>query len=436
MSVMSVLHPQLMNKGPMLCEWYCQKLSGIGFPIYSSFDIRDSGFKIAPVDGNIYPAGFNNICPTDKESSVDILKTYLDKHYGSQIERILLVTEEHTQNPYYWDNISTLTRLLEDGGRRVLVAFPRKLDQKIDLMSASGYQISVVSGDLESSPVKDFKPQLILSNNDFTHDYSEWAVQVQMYQLPINPPRELGWYQRKKSRFFDHYNALATEFAGLVGIDESILRVETKLFPQFDINSQESRVKLSQEVEKFIHDLRLKYKTLGWTAEPFVFVKNNSGTYGLGVMKVSNPEEILKWSYKDRKKMKAAKGGRDIEELIIQEGIPSVVESGGAAAEPVIYMIGKELAGGFLRTHHEKDSTESLNSPGAVYKRLCVSDLLVDAKPCMLENVYGWVAKLGLLAMALEGKAMNLEYHAFRTQSELDGRGSGSHRAACLPQEL
>jgi len=115
--------------------------------------------------------------------------------------------------------------------------------------------------------------------------------------------------------------------------------------------------------------------------------------------------------------MKAAKGGRDVEEVIIQEGIPSIVQAENASAEPVIYMIGCELAGGFLRTHAEKSSTESLNSPGAVYKRLCVSDLAVRAEGCPQENVYGWSAKLGLLAIALEAEEMGVEFKKFKKAS-------------------
>jgi glutamate--cysteine ligase len=115
--------------------------------------------------------------------------------------------------------------------------------------------------------------------------------------------------------------------------------------------------------------------------------------------------------------MKAAKGGRDIEQVIIQEGVPSVVRSETSTAEPVIYMIGCELAGGFLRTHAEKSSTESLNSPGAVYKRLCVTDLYDDRARCPKENVYGWSAKLGLLAIGLEAKDMNIEFKSYTKAS-------------------
>jgi len=76
-------------------------------------------------------------------------------------------------------------------------------------------------------------------------------------------------------------------------------------------------------------------------------------------------------------------------------------------------MIGCELAGGFLRTHSEKSATESLNSPGAVYKRLCVTDLYDNRMKCPKENVYGWSAKLGLLAIGLEAQDMQIKFDKY-----------------------
>ena len=111
--------------------------------------------------------------------------------------------------------------------------------------------------------------------------------------------------------------------------------------------------------------------------------------------------------------MKATKGGGGVEEVIIQEGVPSAIHSEGATAEPVMYMIGCELAGGFLRTHGKKGRDESLNSPGAVYRRLCIADLQVDPEGKQLENVYGWVAKLGMMAISLEGQQMNAKYQGY-----------------------
>ncbi|MNJ91220.1 Glutamate-cysteine ligase [compost metagenome] len=403
-----ILHKQTLENMSAICNWFSEKTAKLSYPIYSSYDIRDSGYKISNVDANIYPAGFNNICPTDKENAVALMTKYISKHYGDSVKNILLVTEEHTNNLFYWENVYTIKSLIEASGKTVKVAIPRELPEPLHLTSSAGHEVTVHSALVGGPLMKEFKPDLIISNNDFSEAYEEWAPTVSQY--PMNPPRELGWYQRKKSTYFKFYNQLVNEFAAVAKIDPFLLRVETELFEHFDIGDEKSRAALAAKVDEMLNMLREEYKKRGIEQEPFVFVKNNAGTYGLAVIRVGSGAEVLEWSYKSRKKMKAAKGGRDVEEVIIQEGIPSIVQADGASAEPVIYMIGCELAGGFLRTHSEKSSEESLNSPGAVYKRLCVSDLAINTPGCPQENVYGWTAKLGLLAIAMEAEEMNAEF--------------------------
>lgn len=395
------LHKKILAKKDPICDWFNAKSKNAFIPIYSSYDVRDAGYKVANVDANIYPAGFNNICPTDKETSIDLMRTYIDTNYSADLKRILLVTEEHTQNPYYWDNVVTIRDLMESAGKQVRIGFATKLDSPLTIKSANGHFITIESAWGDSTLIKEFKPQLIVSNNDFSEPHNDWAHSI---NLPINPPRELGWYQRKKSDYFRHYNELVGEFAKVADIDPFVFQVNTDYFPHFDINSEASRNDLSKSVDKMLSSLEIEYKKRGIDQKPFVFVKNNAGTYGLAVIRVQSAAEILEWNNKSRKKMKAAKGGREVEEVIIQEGIPSIIEKDGVVAEPVIYMIGSDLAGGFLRTHSEKDSTESLNSPGAIYKRLCVSDLEIRPEGCPLENVYGWTSKIGSLAISKEAE--------------------------------
>lgn len=406
-NVCTFIHDQICHNYSDLKTWFQATSSQLSYPIYSSYDIRDSGYKITNVDANIYPAGFNNICPTDKETSVDLFKKYLQSHYNFDVKKILIITEEHTKNPYYLENVATISDLLLQGGFEVRLAFPKNLSDVLNLQSVTGRELQFGSGYQSSSWIRNFKPDLIISNNDFSDSLVDWASQN---ITPMNPPRELGWYQRKKFRYFKHYNNLVDDFSKVIKIDPFLLRVETEEFANFDINDDASRDHLADQVDTFLKKLKEKYKDHGFSQEPFCFVKNNSGTYGLGVVKVNSAQEVKEWTYNSRKKMKAAKGGRSIEQVIIQEGIPTVVTSESKSAEPVIYMIGCELAGGFLRTHADKSSTESLNSPGAVYKKLCVTDLYGDYTSCPKENVYGWSAKIGMLAIGLEAKDMNVEF--------------------------
>lgn len=404
------IHNQICKNFPEVQKWFSTKTRELAYPIYSSYDIRDSGYKVTNVDANIYPAGFNNICPTDKETSVGLFKKYIQVHYPFAVKKILLITEEHTKNPYYLENVFTISDMLTQAGYEVRLSFPRDLTEVLTLESVTGRQLKFGSGFMNSNWVKEFAPDLVISNNDFSLELQDWAAQM---TTPMNPPHELGWFQRKKSRYFKNYNQLSTEFSELIKVDPFLFRVETEVFTEFDITSDVSRDQLASQVDSFLQNLKKKYVEEKISQEPFCFVKNNSGTYGLGVIKVNSGQEVKEWTYNARKKMKAAKGGKEIEQVIIQEGIPSIVKAEEASAEPVIYMIGCELAGGFLRTHSEKSSTESLNSPGAVYKKLCVTDLYDKRMKCPRENVYGWSAKLGLLAIGLEAKEMKIQFERY-----------------------
>ena len=410
---MSPLHTQIHDKILSRCgdvqDWFRGKANGLAFPFYSSFDVRDSGFKVVPVDANLYPAGFNHMCRVDAENAQDIAREYLFEHYGTGLKKIQLLAEEHTKNLFYWQNVSTLLQILKGGGFDVQLVLPRALSEPLTITSQNGDVLTVLGSNQAETP------DLIISNNDFTDGYEEWAAKVTQ---PINPPREMGWHKRRKDRFFQEYNKLSAEFADLIGVDPWIFHVHTEVFSGFDVEDEEVRKDLHVSAKKVFQNLSEEYQQRKIQSKPFVFIKNNSGTYGLGVIPVKDPEEILNWTYKNRKKMKAAKGGREINEVIIQEGVPTVVQGrDGQTAEPCIYMIGCQLAGGFLRTHLEKGVDDSLNSPGAVFQKLCVSDLEVKSDKCPMENVYGWIAKLSFLSVAYEAKSLGVEFPGYHSLS-------------------
>lgn len=409
-----LLHRKIVENCSAVEAWFKSRNEALAFPFYSSFDLRDAGFKIVPVDANIFPAGFNNICQTDRDNAVDVAKVFLDSHYSSDTKRILLLTEEHTANLYYWNNVAALQKILKGAGREVRLAIPRPMTAPLSVTNAAGEKLEVFSATRQSRGVDidGFKPDLIISNNDFSSEYEEWARDL---ETPMNPPRELGWYRRRKDRFFKVYNQLVAEFCDLLKVDPWSMQVETELFPSFEVDDEDSRTALAAQAQTLYDRIKSNYQKRGIERDPFLFVKNNSGTYGLGVVQVKHPDEIKSWNNKLRKKMKAAKGGREISEVIIQEGVPTTTQGdGGQTAEPVIYMIGCQLAGGFLRAHGEKNAEESLNSPGAVYQRLCVSDLEVKMEGCPLENSYGWIARLAFLSVALEAKELGVEFRNYR----------------------
>jgi len=398
MIIKDILHQKIVKDFHVIKEWFNQKSQGLEFPFYSSFDLRDSCIKISPVDANLFPAGFNNICEIDKENAIHICRDYLKSHFPSA-KNIILLAEEHTHNPFYWDNIYSLKKLIEKSGvSSVSICVPGNNIQKdTSITSASGYNIEVFL--LKN---KKHNKDLIISNNDFSTDYH-----LDSCSMPtITPPILAGWKTRRKHSFFEKYNALATEFAKLIKIEPEFLTIKTQAFTNFQSNDPKSLKKLQEAINEFLNELEPIYKKIFYKnteqKKPFLFLKNNSGTYGLGMTSITSAKDIEQWNYKIKKKMKATKGGGQVRELIIQEGIASYIQKEGSVAEPVIYLIGSQLAGGFLRTHKEKGVRDNLNSPGAVYRTLCVSDLQIEVQGKPMENVYGWIAYLGSLATAYE----------------------------------
>ena len=391
MMIKDIIHKKILSSKSKIRSWMKEKRQGLVFPFYSSVDIRDSGYKVVPVDANLFPAGFNNICDVDQEQLPPIANKYLN-HYYKNLKKIILLTEEHTKNLYYWDNIFTLKEVLKNSCSQIVICVPgKKVTQPLTLESANGQSI-----DLQLLHEHLPSVDLIINNNDFSEDYEIPET------APINPSPKMGWRQRRKDWFFKEYNSLALEFSDLISIDPWHLTIKTEIFEPFNPDSPQTLSQLKNRLQIFLKDIKPFYDKINET--PYAFLKNNSGTYGLGVTFVGSPEEIDHWNYKTRKKMKASKGGGQFSQLILQEGIPTILQNAQESVEPAIYMIGSKLVGGFLRTHRKKGVRENLNSPGAVYKKLCMSDLKVEIEGRDEENVYGWIAKLAVLALAFEMK--------------------------------
>ncbi len=410
------IHQNIVQNMDAVHTWFSSYRKRLVLPFYSSVDVRDSHQKVASVDANLYPAGFNNICPADREQIPEIMAGYIQNFYESGVKKIALITEEHTNNPPYWDNVATIENCLRLGGFEVRVCIPREFNGTAFLTAASGKKVEVypskpVGGNLVVGT--DWQADLIISNNDFSQSYEDWGEGL---QTPMNPAREMGWYQRKKSTHFKYYNQLANEFAKIIGIDPWVLTVRTETYSSHDILSDEGVQGLAKTVDAMILKIREDYKARHISEEPVIFIKNNSGTYGLGVSSVSSGQDVLAWNSKARKQMKVSKGKRSVEEVIIQEGIRSAIRTDVGTAEPTIYMVGCDLVGGFLRAHAERSSEESLNSPGAVYQKLCVSDLNINVEGKPMENVYGWVARLSSLAIGLEIEEMGVRFRGYDLQ--------------------
>ena len=265
-------------------------------------------------------------------------------------------------------------------------------------------------GAATASGLQDFDPCVVLLNNDLSAGVPPILENLEQQVIP---PLYAGWATRRKSRHFAVYSRVAQEFGRLIGIDP------WKVDPYFatcgEINFQErvGEECLAGHVDIILDKVRRKYKEYGIARDPFVIVKADAGTYGMGVMSVKDPSEVRDLNRKQRTKMAVVKEGLPVTEVLVQEGVYTLESVGDAVAEPVIYMIDQFVVGGFYRVHIERGPDENLNAPGMQFAPMPfdTSCLLPDpdANPDCAENryyAYGVIARLALVAAALELEQM------------------------------
>ena len=64
----------------LITAWMEKKRSEVPIPFYGSVDVRDAGWKIAVVDANHFPAGFNNIADQDLPSISQLMGTHIKRN--------------------------------------------------------------------------------------------------------------------------------------------------------------------------------------------------------------------------------------------------------------------------------------------------------------------------------------------------------------------
>ena len=95
-------------------QWLRTQWQDTRAPFYASVDLRNAGFKLAPVDTNLFPAGFNNLNPSFVPLCVQAVQSAME-HYGPKVRHMLVVPENHTRNLFYLESLAALQKILETG---------------------------------------------------------------------------------------------------------------------------------------------------------------------------------------------------------------------------------------------------------------------------------------------------------------------------------
>jgi len=382
-------------------------------PFYTSVDIRDAGFKIAVVDTNLFPAGFNNLC----EHGLADAETFIKKAILTRVPNatnILIIAEEHTRNTWYLENIRILQEIITKAGFSAKIAtffinepsFCAQAASAVELETATGQIVKVycIKRVLEKikQGVADF--DMIIMNNDLSAGIPEELKQI---KIPIFPSIHAGWHARLKSKHFRHANALIKEFAYIVGLDPWQFSCLYEVVNHVDVNNEADQQRLYQAGVKLFEEIQNKYREHNVEGKPFIFIKPDSGTYGLGVVPIEDPQQILELNRKKRNDLLRGKDEQTITHFLLQEGVPTIHRIEGHPCEVCVYQIDNNFVGGFYRYHETKGSRENLNSPGGMaFQKMC-PHLDKYGKDCGIEhnlNIFDIYRILGRIAGAAAGR--------------------------------
>ena len=403
------LEKRVLESSTLIEHWFRGKWQEHTPPFYCSVDLRNSGFKLAPVDTNLFPGGFNNLNPAFMPLCVQAVMGAIEK-ICPNAKDILLVPENHTRNQFYLQNVGRLSTILRQSGLNVRIG---SLNPAITAPTA----IEVEGGTpllLEPLVRKgrrlglaDFDPCTILLNNDLSSGLPD--ILKNLDEQFVLPPLHAGWAVRRKSNHFAAYDDVAREFAALLSIDPWLVNPYFAVCGEVNFHERTGEECLTSNVDALLIQIRAKYLEYGIKEQPYVVVKADAGTYGMGIMTARDASEVRALNRKQRNKMSVVKEGMEVSEVIMQEGVHTYERVNDASAEPVVYMIDRYVVGGFYRVHTDKGVDGVLNAPGMHFVPLAFDDCCTtpdhtakpDAEPNRFYS-YGVVARLALLAAAVE----------------------------------
>lgn len=372
--------------------------TNLPIPFYSSVDIRESKTKYAPVDHNMYPAGFNNVCSIDLRGSLPIIKSTIAK-LNSEAKSVGIIPESNTKNLFYLDHLFALSNLIQGAGYEVsIISFDENIFEgesaTLSLVSHSGHAIEIKKAILNDGMIFDQTKKLdvVIMNHDQSNPL---PVDWKKVSTPISPSPLIGWFRRQKNIHFSYYHKIVNQFAEHFKIDPNLLQAKFRAVDNVDFETKEGLEPLANTVDELINELGTGAK---------VFVKASQGTYGMGISVVSSGEEIRSMNRKTRNKMDVGKNAIKFTSVLVQEGVETIIKYDDSPAEITIYLVDGKCIGGFMRANAEKDSLGNLNSRGMVFRKLCMTDISQDDDHKCKEAIYSIIARLSVIAAAHEIK--------------------------------
>jgi glutamate--cysteine ligase len=416
------LEQRILDSMPAIERWFRLEWMEHTPPFYCSVDVRNAGFKLAPVDTNLFPDGWNILTPAMLPLAVQAAMASIEK-ICPEARNLLIVPENQTQNTSYLSNLAQLRRIFLMAGLNVRMgSISPEIKKNVTIALPDGDSITLepVVRNKGRLGVKDFDPCTILLNNDLRAGVP--GILEDLHQQYLLPPLHAGWSTRRKSTHFKCFEEVSKRFGKLIGVDHWLINPLFDKCAQVDFSSDEGVQDLAARVDLVLGKIRKKHKEYGIKEKPFVVVKADNSDARMGVLTVRDAKELQSLRPLVTPKGAPGKEGARVFDVLIQEGVLTYERVNDAVAEPVVYMMDRYVVGGFYRVHAGRKVDESLNAPGSSFVPLAFAESTHLPQPGMKPGasapnrfyMYGVIGRLAMLASSYELEATDPEaehYH-------------------------
>ena len=407
------LEQRVLDSMPAIERWFRLEWMEHTPPFYTSVDIRNAGFKLAPVSINLHPGGWNHLTKEMLPLAVQAAQAAIEK-ICPEARNLLVIPENHSSNTFYLANVAQLQRVFQMAGLNVRIGSidpAIKSPKRIDLPNGDSICLEPVVRSKRRLGLKNFDPCTILLNNQLSAGTP--GIIEDLHEQYLLPPLHAGASVRRKSNHFHSYEEVSKRFGKLLGIDPWLINPMYSRAEGMDFASDADLASVTGQVDALLTKVRRKYKEYGINEKPFVVVKSDVGNDNLGTMTVRDAREFEALGRKALSRLTTDSDGRALVQVIVQEGVLTNERVHDGVAEPVVYMMDRYVVGGFYRVHAECGIDESLSLPGANYVPLAFAESAhlpqPGAKPgASAPNrfyMYGVIGRLSMLAASYELEA-------------------------------
>ena len=408
------LEQRVLDSMPAIERWFRLEWMEHTPPFYTSVDVRNAGFKLAPLNASLFPAAWHNVSQDVLPLAVQAAMAAIEK-ICPEARNLLIIADNAIQSTSYLSNLAQLQQIFHMAGLNVRIGSIRpdfRSDLTQQLPDGRTIRIEPVVRTNGRIGVEHFDPCTILLNNDLHHGVP--GILEELYQQHLLPPLHAGWATRRKSNLYKCYEELSKRFGKLIGIDPWLINPMHDVLVGVNLTTDQGLTLLTDAADAMLGKIKRRYKEFGIKEKPFVVIKADNGPHGLGCMTVRDAKQV---ALLVQKQISGRGEPLGLQDLLIQEGVMTHERMNDAVAEPVVYLMDRYVVGGFYRVHTDAGVPDDALIVDSTYVPLAFAETTRLPQPGMRPGVsapnrfymYGVIARLASLAASYELEATDPE---------------------------